>query len=70
MELQIQMAQDVATKGYADGSTVIGLQLDITGLGANAGNNDVRGVLLRKTIPQAVIHWQQDPIRKWKSQTV
>ena len=32
-------AQDVATKAYADGSTVIGVQLDITGLGANAGNN-------------------------------
>ncbi len=31
-------AQDVATKSYADGSTVIGVQLDITGLGANAGN--------------------------------
>ncbi len=32
-------AQDVATKSYADGSTVIGVQLDITNLGANSGNS-------------------------------
>ena len=42
-------AQDVATKVHADGSTVIGVQLDITGLGANAGNNYAPvGVLLEK----------------------
>ena len=45
-------AQDVATKAYADGSTVIGVQLDITGLGANAGNNYAPvGVLLEKLFP-------------------
>ena len=48
-ELQIPTAQDVATKAHADGSTVIGVQLDITGLGANAGNNYAPvGVLLEK----------------------
>ena len=45
-------AQDVATKSYADGSTVIGVQLDITGLGANAGNNYAPvGTLLEKLFP-------------------
>ena len=40
----------MATKAYADGSTVIGVQLDITGLGANAGNNYAPvGVLLEKS---------------------
>ena len=44
----------MATKAYADGSTVIGVQLDITGLGANAGNNYAPvGVLLENYSLQA-----------------
>lgn len=40
-------ASDVATKEYVDGASVIGLQLDISGLNANVGNNylAVRSIL-------------------------
>ena len=64
--MQIPTAQDVATKVHADGSTVIGVQLDITGLGANAGNNYAPvGVLLENYSQADMI--QQVPIVKWKS---